>query len=54
MRKLGYLALGVAFAGAALAGMLTKDKSTLIKVAVGVAVTAATLYGGAKVGLVRV
>jgi orotate phosphoribosyltransferase-like protein len=42
------------FAGAALADMLTKDKSALIRVIVGVALVGGAVAGAASVGLAKV
>lgn len=50
-----YLPIGaVAFAGASLAGMATKDKGMLTQVLVGVIVTGAALWGGTRAGLIKV
>lgn len=43
----------IGFGGAALSGMLTKSQGTAIKLAVGVVLTGATLYGASQAGLLK-
>jgi hypothetical protein len=44
----------VGFGGAAVAGMLTKESSLVVKVLVGGALTGAAVLGGVKFGLLKI